>query len=129
MKQSVDTYFGKFCKFSASLLVLGVAVFVILSPPGWHTFLYANLLSFAFVGSNFLVMRKIDLNDHSKFNYVFGISLGGRFLLALAGIIIILKVINNHQIFFTVSFIISYICHSVIEIIFLNKILQTDTGT
>lgn len=87
----------------------------------------AYLLSFLFVGSNFLVMRNLDLNDHARFFRLFGLSLAVRFLLAIAAIALALNIGNNHQIFFTVSFIISYICHSITEIIFLNKILETDT--
>lgn len=86
----------------------------------------AYLLSFLFVSSNFFVIRKIKGSDQSKFYWQFFISIGLRFILILVALVLVLKTIKIHQIYFTVSFIISYIFHSVIEIISINKILETD---
>ena len=127
MQSVVDTYFIRFSTFAAGIFAIVTVGIFILAQLSIYPFLCAYLLSYIFVGSNFLVMRKIKLDDNKRFVRIFGISLAVRFLLVLAALVIGLKTINNHQIFFTVSFIISYICHSVIEIIFLNKILQTDT--
>lgn len=84
------------------------------------------LLSFLFVGSNFLVIRKINKTNTSDFYRHFYITLGLRFTLVLAALIVILKTTNIQEIYFTVSFIFSYILHSVIEIFSIDKILETD---
>ena len=84
------------------------------------------LLSFVFVGSNFFVVKRIKTDKSSIFFIRFYVSLGLRFFLVLVALVMILKTIKIHQIYFTVSFIISYIFHSVIEIILINKLLETD---
>lgn len=127
MQKTVDKYLLKFTAIAASLFILAGMILVVFHPVKVQIFTIAYLISFVFTGTNFLVMRKVELNDHSRFTRIFGGSLVIRFVLVIAALIFMLKVLNNHQIFFTVSFIISYICHSVTEIIFLNKILETDT--
>lgn len=127
MDRIVRRYFFRLSKIS---LVTSVGVLLPGTLAGWE-FLYAfglaYLLSYLFVGSNFIAIGKIDLNDHKKFYRFFLISLAARFLFMIAALVFVLEVIKIHQIFFTVSFIISYIFHSVIEIIFINKILETDS--
>lgn len=127
MQREADTYLLKFSAIAGGLFIIVALLLALFEPEKFITFCIAYLLSFVFTGSNFLVMRKMKLDDQSKFTRIFGTSLVVRFLLVIAVLIFMLKALNNHQIFFTVSFIISYICHSVIEIIFLNKILETDT--
>lgn len=85
------------------------------------------LISFLFVGSNLLVLLRIDIENQQQYNQVFFVSLALRFMLVLAAIIFVLGATKINQIYFTVSFIISYIFHSVIEIILINKILETDS--
>lgn len=108
----------------AFLVLLGVVYLTI----GMYLFAatIAYLLSFLFVSSNFFVIRNIHRTEESKFYRKFFISLAVRFILVLVGLVLILKGTKIHQIYFTVSFIISYIFHSVIEIISINKILETD---
>lgn len=89
--------------------------------------LAAYLLSFSFTGSNYLVIKKIGTDDQKRFYRIFLVSLALRFALVLAAFIFMLKLVKIHHIYFTVSFIISYIFHSVIEIIFLHKTLETET--
>jgi hypothetical protein len=127
MQKVVDTYLLKFVKISLVIFLPVAAVLALAALPKLMPFVWGYLLSFVFTGSNFLVMRKIDLNDHSRFVKILGVSLALRFIAVIGAIIFVLKTKNDHQIFFTISFIISYICHSVTEIIFLNKILETDT--
>lgn len=127
MEGVIKGYFLKLTKISLlTLLTFSVPVFF-----AGTEFLYAlglaYLLSYLFVASNFVALRKIDLKDHKKFYRFFLTSLAVRFLLMIAALIFVLEVIKIHQIFFTVSFIISYIFHSVIEIIFINHILETDS--
>jgi len=127
VQKIVDSYLLKFTVIAGGAgltAVIFMAFFIIQKVP---VFLMAYVISFVFVGSNFLAIRKINLDDQNRFFKVFGWTLAIRFVMVIAALVIILKLINNHQIFFTVSFIISYICHSVIEIIFLSKILETDT--
>jgi len=88
--------------------------------------LFAYMLSFLFVGSNFYVIRNIRGEDHSSFYRQFFITLAVRFVLIIALLILILETIKIHQIYFTVSFIISYIFHSIIEVISINLLLETD---
>lgn len=127
MDSEVKHYLGRFSKISfltfCGFFLLGLfagASFV-------FAFSLAYLLSYVFVTSNFIVVRNLDLNDHKKFYRIFLFSLAARFILMIAALIFVLEVIKIHQIFFTVSFIISYIFHSVIEIIFINQILETDS--
>ncbi|GAB5408687.1 MAG: hypothetical protein BalsKO_10520 [Balneolaceae bacterium] len=58
------------------------------------------------------------------FSKVFFFSLFGRFLSVLIIITILLGIIKIDEIYFTVSFIISYLCNSIIEMILFNKILD-----
>jgi len=126
LHQKVNKHLKRFLSIAA-ILFSAFSVIFWLYPPQWlGPFVSAYGLSLIFTGSNFWVMRKLNLCDHSQFMRLFGISLAIRFLVVLSALLLILSIINNHQIFFTVSFIISYICHSVMEVIFLNKILETD---
>lgn len=84
------------------------------------------LLSFVFVGSNFVVLRKIQDYSDSEFYKRFFTALGVRFVLVIIAFMVVIKTIKIHQIYFTVSFIISYLFHSVIEIISINNLLKTD---
>lgn len=125
MEQKIRPHAQKF-----SFLVAGGFVFILLAGfflgiEALWAFTAAYLLSTLFVGSNFLVIRGLDTDDHKQFNRVFFISIAVRFLLVTAALVFILGATEIHQIYFTVSFIISYIFHSVNEIIFINKILET----
>lgn len=82
------------------------------------------LLSFFFVASNFLVVKRLELGEHGRFLKVFFTSLIVRFVLVLVCFVAVLAFLKIDQILFTVSFIIFYIFHSIIEIIFINKILE-----
>ena len=84
------------------------------------------LLSFIFVASNLLVLRNFRKLSSNEFYKRFFISLGVRFILVIITFITILVATKIHQIYFTVSFIISYIFHSGIEVISINKLLKTD---
>ena len=127
MDNIVTHYLGRLSKISflvfCSVLLLGLFA----GTSFLYAFSVAFLLSYLFVASNFITVRNLDLDDHKKFYRIFLFSLAARFLLMIAALIFVLEVIKIHQIFFTVSFIISYIFHSVIEIIFINKILETDS--
>lgn len=82
------------------------------------------LLSYLFVLSNFFVVRKMQMDDQGRFLKLFFGALAVRFLVTLLLFAWVLVALKIDQIFFTVSFIISYIFYSIIEIIFINKILE-----
>ncbi|GEM_PF-442364 len=87
---------------------------------GW---IAGYLLGLAAVFVHFTVfLRTKNLNnDEFFFHYFLGITI--RFLLVLTLFIILVAVLKIEQISFTLSFIISYILHSVIEIILINKMI------
>lgn len=77
---------------------------------------------------HFIIIHYLQkLADHLFFKLFF-LSFVVRFLLVFAIFILILISGKIDQISFTVSFIISYICHSVIEIIEINKKITNRTG-
>lgn len=86
----------------------------------------AYFLSFIFVASNYWVVLNFRKQTHKVFYRRFLIILAVRFIFVLGTLILVMKLTKLHEIYFTVSFIISYILHSVIEIILINEILQTD---
>ncbi len=126
MDQQVQKLAHKFLWNSciAFLIIMGVTSF--LGDQYYPAASIGFFLSFLFVGSNFFVIKRIKTEKSSNFITRFYISLGVRFLLVLVALVVILKTIKIHEIYFTVSFIISYIFHSVIEIILINKLLETD---
>ena len=126
MKQRFRETVYDFLGFSVGAFVLLLLMIYIIAGGNLVAGFSAYMLSFLFVGSNFFVIRKIHKAEHSEFYRHFFISLSVRFILVLAGVVLILMTTKIHQIYFTVSFIISYIFHSVIEIISINKILETD---
>ena len=127
MVQAVKHYFTKLSKISSLVFICIFFVGFLAGTQFLFAFGLAYLLSYLFVASNFIAVRNINLDDHKKFYRIFLISLAVRFALMIGALIFVLEVIKIHQIFFTVSFIISFIFHSVIEIIFINQILETDS--
>jgi hypothetical protein len=83
-------------------------------------------LSFLFVGSNWIVIRRLYSGESPQFYRRYLRLLLIRFASIIGLLMLILGVTKIDQIFFTVSFIISYIFHSVIEIIFIQKILENE---
>ncbi|MDX1617676.1 MAG: hypothetical protein R3224_02745 [Balneolaceae bacterium] len=124
MVASIKNYFGKLLASGAVGSLLLLLLFLLIPAPDAGGLAAGYLLSYLFVASNFFVIRKIELGDQKKFLKIFFASLVVRFVLVVAGFVSVLAVTNFNQIFFTVSFIISYIFHSIIEIIFINKILE-----
>lgn len=118
-----------FYKFTLFSIVMGVVVSVILVLAGVEpvtTFLIAFLICYALTGSNFYIMNKRKTANTKTFFGWFVGSFMLRFFGAIIVIIICIKILNFHEILFTVSFIFSYLCLSIIEIIYLNSILKTD---
>ncbi len=126
MEQAVKTNFLRLSAISLGTFMLCGLILAASSAQFLPEFTVSFGLTYLFVAGNFAVVRYLDVDDNKKFYRLFFISIVLRFLLVLGALVFVLKTINFHQIFFTVSFIISYIFHSVNEIIFINKILETD---
>lgn len=126
MDQEVKKATHKFLWNSLLFFLFLLGIILLLQSQYYPAVTVGFLLSFVFVGSNFFVIRQIKTQSSSDFLTKFYLSLGVRFLLVLAAFVMILQTIKIHQIYFTVSFIISYIFHSVIEMILINKLLETD---
>lgn len=126
MQQQMQTYLVRFSVISGVIFLIAGAGVTFYYSGGLVAFVAAYVLSYLFTGSNFFLMRFLSIHNQTRFSYVFGLSVAFRFLLVIGTVTVLLETLNNHQFFFTVSFIISYICHSINEIIFFNKILQTD---
>lgn len=122
-----SNYLRNFLFYSGIGLLVMAAGFSFVGTGALAASLAAYLLSFTFTGSNYAVIRKIGVKSHKRFYRIFLVSLAIRFTVVLALFVFILKVVEIHHIYFTVSFIISYIFHSVIEIIYLHKTLETET--
>ncbi len=82
------------------------------------------MLSSVFVISSAWIFDTFRETKTSTFIKIFFFSTAIRFLLVLILFGILLGVTKIDEIYFTVSFIISYLCQSVTEMIFINKILQ-----
>lgn len=86
------------------------------------------LLSSIFVVSSAWVFDTFGGISSQRFMKIFFASTAIRFVLVLVLFGILLGFTEIDEIYFTVSFIISYLCQSVTEMIFINKILQ-NTGS
>ena len=81
------------------------------------------LISTVFVlVSVWIIDRFWDVKDQS-FIKVFFISMPIRFIVVIGLLVFVISSGKIDEIYFTVSFIISYLCQSITELIFLNKIL------
>lgn len=86
------------------------------------------LLSVVFVYSNLLFLIKFWGLDNQNFINIFFLSMGLRFIIVIILFGILIGIGKFDEIYFTVSFIISYLCHSLTEIIFINNILLSRTA-
>jgi phosphatidylserine synthase len=124
MDKVVHTYVFRFLIWGGILLCFAIALLGVTGYFRFLSFISAYLLSFVFVGSNFWIVRRIKLKDHAQFTRIFYATLAWRFILVLAAFILLFEISSGEQIFFTVSFLISYICHSVLEIVAIKRILK-----
>lgn len=118
------SYFRKLHIASFIILLLLLPLYLVIPWPPFKAVAFGYLLGVFYVLSNFWVLRRIDHLDQKKFMKLFFVSLAVRFLLVLSAFVGVLLVIKIDQILFTVSFIISYILHSIAEVIFINKTLE-----
>lgn len=119
-------------KRTLSLQFIPLIIIVVLSPFFGLAELKAMftgfLLSFLFVFSSIYLIAKFWKSDGDVFIKIYFIGLFIRFVIVLAGFVIILIFTKNPQILFTVSFIISYLFQSVTEYIFINQFLQKEVS-
>lgn len=110
-------------KFSALLLLLAGGFFWVGVAQGVAVIAGA-MLSSVFVISSGWVLESFQNTDSTLFIKVYIFSIAIRFLVVLLLFGILLGTTKIDEIYFTVSFIISYLCQSVTEMILINKILQ-----
>lgn len=115
-----------------SQFILLIVIFSLSFVLNWDQFLAvssAYLLSFSFVVSSTLIVTKFWNSDSSTFLKAFILSIPVRFFVVLVTFILLLVITKIDEIYFTVSFIISYLYHSITETIFINKILRKGSST
>ena len=122
MNKSRDSVLKGTLKFSALLMLMSAGFFLLGEQVGVAV-LAGVMLSSIFVSSSAWIFDAFKNAENSLFIKVFFFSTGIRFLLVLALFGILLGVTKIDEFYFTVSFIISYLCQSVTEMIFINKIL------
>lgn len=114
----------KYLRLSVLFFALLVLVFILLLPVeeqiGWTTGYFLGLFAVVI----HLVSSSVSKNAEKNFLRLYFISLFIRFLIVCALFILILTLTKINEFSFTVSFIISYIFHSVNEVIFLNHKLS-----
>jgi len=111
--------------FSGILMLLSLSFFGMGDQKGVAV-LSGVLLSAIFVSSSAWIFDAFKNADNRLFIQIFFFSTAVRFLLVLVLFGILLGVTKIDEFYFTVSFIISYLCQSVTEMIFINKILQKE---
>lgn len=114
-------------KFSALLMLASLSFFMMGVQQGVAV-LSGVMLSAIFVSSSAWIFDAFKNVENGLFVKIFIFSTAIRFLLILALFGILLGVTKIDEIYFTVSFIISYLCQSVTEMIFINKILQKSSS-
>lgn len=118
-----QSFFRGIARISAILLILSLFFFFISTEKGVAV-VSGALLSSIFVMSSAWVIHTFSERESGTFVKIFFGAMGIRFLLTLAVFILLLKETKIDEIYFTVSFIISYLCQSVTEMIFLNKLTR-----
>ncbi len=108
---------------SGLLLILSLGFFGIGEQQGIAV-VTGVMLSCIFVVSSAWVFDTFFEVNNKAFMKIFFFSTAIRFILVLVLFGILLGFTKIDEIYFTVSFIISYLCQSVTEMIFINKILQ-----
>ncbi|MDX1642585.1 MAG: hypothetical protein R3220_12855 [Balneolaceae bacterium] len=110
----------KYIRLSVLIFALLVLILILLLPApeqiGWTAGYFLGLLAVIV----HLVSSSINKEADENFLRLYFISLFVRFLIVCALFILILMATKINEFSFTVSFIISYIFHSVNEVIFLN---------
>jgi hypothetical protein len=109
--------------FSALLLLVAATFFWVGTAEGVAV-VSGVLLSSVFVVSSGWILEAFQNADGTVFIQVYIFSIAIRFIVVLALFGILLATTKIDEIYFTVSFIISYLCQSVTEMILIHKFLQ-----
>lgn len=110
-------------KMAVLLLILSLAFFIVGEEQGVAV-VTGVMLSSIFVLSSAWVFDFFSGLESKKFIKIFFLSTASRFVLVLILFVILIALTKIDEIYFTVSFIISYLCQSVTEVVFINKILD-----
>ena len=116
-------------KSQAFLFPILVALIFIVETNQFVATLIGFFLSLFFVISSTIIVNKFWNSDEPTFFKAFILSIPLRFFIVLTTFAVLLLVTKIDEIFFTVSFIISYLYHSITETIFINKILKKGSST
>ncbi len=114
----------RFLKFNIPLLILIGLLFFFIRIQLIGSSLLGFLVSFVFVLSSAWINERLIDSENGAFKEVFIFSMFIRFIFVIGVLIFFLKMEKIDEIFFTVSFIISYLYHSVTEMILFNKLLH-----
>lgn len=117
-----DGVFRNSLKVSALMLLVSLNFFLIGEQEGVAV-LSGVLLSAIFVCSSAWIFEAFQHAENALFLKIYFFSIALRFLLVLLLFGVLVGTTKIDEIYFTVSFIISYLCQSVTEMIFINKIL------
>ena len=113
----------KLLKASLFILPLIILSFLILDVNQSAGVLAGVTLSLGSILVSAWVIDSFFRREWSSFSKAFFLSIIGRFIFVLILFAILLGATKIDEIYFTVSFIISYLCYSMTEMIFFNKIL------
>ncbi len=115
---------GRLLKTQLFFMPILLALFLFTQSSQFIAVLAGYFLSFIFVISSTLIVQRFWKSDNETFFKAFILSIPFRFFVVLTVFAILLLVTKIDEIYFTVSFIISYLCHSITETIYINKILK-----
>jgi len=115
---------NRLLKTQAFVLPVFVVLFFVIEKFELFAVATGFLLSFLFVISSTLIINKFWKREEPTFLKAFIFSIPIRFFIVLSVFIILLVITKIDEIYFTVSFIISYLYHSITETIFINNILD-----
>ncbi|MFN1833674.1 ATP synthase subunit I [Balneola sp. MJW-20] len=110
--------------YSSIFLLIPAALFLFIGTSEGVGVISGVMLSSIFVLSSAWVIKTFSDLRSQTFVKAFFVSMAVRFILVLAGFIFLVQMTKIDEIYFTVSFIISYLCQSVTEMIFLNKLIK-----
>ncbi|MBO6524562.1 MAG: hypothetical protein JJ971_12095 [Balneolaceae bacterium] len=119
----------KLFKLDLFLLPVLAALFFALPFFQWIGLGSGVLLSAVSIHVSAWVLEAFWEREWNVFNKVFFFSLIGRFFIVVTVLGILLATTKIDEIYFTVSFIISYLCYSITEMIFFTKILEKKSST
>jgi hypothetical protein len=118
----------KLAKFNVIPLILALICPFFLPVDPAVAVICGFLLSLIFVLSSAWILDNFWNADSKLFLKVFFFSMVIRFILVLAAMGILLGLTKIDEIYFTVSFIISYLYQSITEMIFFNQLLQNKSS-